>query len=157
MLCGKCNRHKVKERWKDLIGVICDTKVSMKMKALVYQTLVLSTLMYGCETWTMSVKDEKRMSMFNRDLVRWAVGVNLLEHRRNEAILEEAKTDPIATVMRRRRLEWFGHMKRRQRTENITTVAMMKMVGKCPKGALKRFFFLQKSEITMEVGGWVQG
>ena len=66
-------------------------------------------------------------------MVRWAMSVNRLEHRRNEAILEEAETDPIATVMRSRRLEWFGHMKRRQKTENITTAAMMKMVGKCRK------------------------
>ena len=29
-------------------------------------------------------------------------GVSLLEHRRNEEILEEAKVEQIATVMRRR-------------------------------------------------------
>ena len=39
-------------------------------------------------------------------MVRWAMGVSLLEHRRNEEILEEAKVEAIATVMRRRRLEW---------------------------------------------------
>ena len=49
-------------------------------------------------------------------MVNW---VSLLEHRRNEEILEEAKVEAIATVMRRRRLEWFGHVKRRGETENI--------------------------------------
>ena len=55
--------------------------------------------------------------------------VSLLEHRRNEDILAEAKVEPIATVMRRRRLEWFGHVKRRDETENIRAVAEMKMEG----------------------------
>ena len=32
--------------------------------------------------------------------------------------------------MRRRRLEWFGHVKRRGETENIRAVAEMKMEGK---------------------------
>ena len=43
----------------------------------------------------------------------------LLQHRRNEEIVEEVKVGPIAMVMRRRRLEWFGHVKRRDEPENI--------------------------------------
>ena len=40
------------------------------------------------------------------------MGVSLLvlEHQRNEEILEEARVEPIAMVMRR--LEWFGQVKR---------------------------------------------
>ena len=30
-------------------------------------------------------------------MVRWAMGVSLLEHQRNEEILEEAKVEPIET------------------------------------------------------------
>ena len=55
----------------------------------------------------------------------------LLEHRMNEEILEEAKVEPIAMVMRGRRLEWFGHVKRRDETENIRSVGEMKM-GEAP-------------------------
>ena len=60
------------------------------------------------------------------------MGVSLLEHRRNEKILEEAKVEQIATVTRRR-LEWFGHIKRREETENTRAVAEMKMEGKRPR------------------------
>ena len=66
--------------------------------------------------------------------MRWPTGVSLLEHRRNEEILEEAKVEPIAMVMRRRRLEWFGHVKRRNETENIRVVVEMKMERKRPRG-----------------------
>ena len=100
------------------------------IQLLVYQTVIRPTLLYGCETWPMSVKDEKRMATTEMRMVRWAMGVSLLEHRRNEEILEEAKVEAIATVMRRRRLEWFGHVKRR-------AVAEMKMEGKRPRGRPK--------------------
>ena len=52
-------------------------------------------------------------------------------------MLEEAKAEPIAMVMRRRRLEWFGHVKRRDETEHIREVAEMKMEGKRPRGRPK--------------------
>ena len=77
----------------------------------------------------MSVKDEKRMATTEMMMVRWAMGVSLLEHWRNGEILEEAKVEAITMV----RLEWFGHVKRRGETENIRAVAEMKMEGKRPK------------------------
>ena len=62
------------------------------------------------------------------------MGVSPLEHRRNEKISEEARVEPKAVVMRRRRLEWFGHVKRRDETENIRSVAEMKMEEKRIRG-----------------------
>ena len=42
--------------------------------------------------------------------------------------------EPIAMIMTMRRLEWFGHVKRRCATENIRAVVEMKMEGKRPRG-----------------------
>ena len=82
----------------------------------------------------MSVKDDKRMITTYMRMLRLAMGVSLLEHRRNKAILEEAKVESISMVMRRRRVEWFEHVKRRNETENIPAVVAMKMEGKFPIG-----------------------
>ena len=71
-------------------------------------------------------------------MARWAMGVSLLEHRKNEEILEEANVEQIAMVMRKRRLEWSEHIKRRDETENIRAVIVdMKMEGNCPRGKAK--------------------
>ena len=40
-------------------------------------------------------------------------------------------------IMRRRGLEWFGYVKRRDETENIRAVVKMKMEGKRPGGRPK--------------------
>ena len=106
----------------------------MKLKLLIYQTVVRPTLLYGCETLPMSVKDKKPMATTEIRMVRCAMGMSLLEHQRNEEILREAKVEAIAMVMRRKRLEWFGHVKRRDETVNIGTVAEMKMEEKRPRG-----------------------
>ena len=47
--------------------------------------------------------------------------MSLLEHRRNEEILEEAKKDKIVKVVRN--LESFEHVKRRDKAENVRAVA----------------------------------
>ena len=70
-------------------------------------------------------------------MVRWAMGMSLLEHQRREEILEEVRVESIAMVMRRRRLEWFGHVKRRDETEHIRAVVEMKMEGERSRGRLK--------------------
>ena len=46
-------------------------------------------------------------------------------------------TDSDVMVMRRRRLEWFGHVKRRDETENIRAVAEMKIERKLHRGRLR--------------------
>ena len=95
--------------------------------------MIRPPLLYGCETWPMSVKYERRVANAEMIMVRWAMGVSLLEHRRNEEILEEANVEQIATVMRGRMLEWFGHVKGRDETEHIKAVVEMKMEGKRPR------------------------
>ena len=49
-------------KWIELSGVICDKIVPTKLKILINQTVIRPTLLYGCETWPMSVKDEMRMA-----------------------------------------------------------------------------------------------
>ena len=53
----------------------------------------------------------------------------LLEQRGNEEILEETREELLAMVMRRKRLEWFVFVKRRDEIENIRAVVEMKMEG----------------------------
>ena len=82
----------------------------MQIKFLLHQTVVRLMMLYGCETWPMPVNDEKIKATTEMRMVRWAMGVSLLEHQRNVEILKEAKVEPIV-YMRGRRLGWFGHVK----------------------------------------------
>ena len=99
----------------------------------------------------MSVKDEKCMATTDMRMVRWAMGVSLLEHRRNEEILDVARVAPIVMVMRRRWLQWCGHRRRRDETENIRAVAEMKMEGKRPGG---RPMLRWKDTVRRDLKAW---
>ena len=91
--------------------MICDKKIPTKLKLLIYQTVIRPTLLYGCETWPMSVKDEKRMATTEMRMVRWAMGVSLLEHRRNEE--RDLKAWKIKEEWATDREKWKGLCKTR--------------------------------------------
>ena len=61
----------------------------------------------------------QRMATTEMRMVWWAMGVSV-EHQRNEDVWEEARVEPIAMVVRRRKLEWFEHVKRRGETEKTS-------------------------------------
>ena len=77
--------------------------------------------------------------------------MSLLEHGGNEEILDEAKVEPIAMVMRR--LERFEQVKRREDTENIREVAEMKMEGKCLIGRPK---LKRKDTVRRGMKAWTE-
>ena len=79
-------------------------------------------MVYDCEKWPISVKDEQRMTItYIMGIVRRAMGASLLEHRGNEDCMEVARVEPIVMVMGRRMLHggkrWKGTRPPLPRTE----------------------------------------
>ena len=55
------------------------------------------------------------------------MSVNLVERRGHEAILEEAKVEPIGMVMRRGKFELFGNVIGIEEMEHVRAVPEMKI------------------------------
>ncbi len=88
-------------------------EISLRTKDRVYQAVVQSILLNGCQMWTMGVADEMMLAVFGNDTIR-----RILHMRRRDCV-------PTAELRRRlrltsipaqpvqRRLRWFGHAVRR--------------------------------------------
>ena len=61
--------------------------------------------------------------------MRITAGCSLLEHRRNEDILEEMKIDPIVQYINQYRLQWKGHVERMAETNSVIYPKMMSTFG----------------------------
>ena len=109
-------------KWRELTGVLCDKKMPCKLKVLIYKTSIRPTLLYGNETWPITGHLSDKMASCEIRMVRYCLGISLEEHRRNEDILQEAKVVPIKDLMRRKRMQWFGHVQRRDSQEDIRKV-----------------------------------
>ena len=86
--------------------------LSRRTKVQVFRAMVMSVLLYGAETWTVTQQDIRRLKTFQMRCLRDIVGVTLWDMRRNVDILEETGELPIKEQLRLKRLQWFGHLQR---------------------------------------------
>jgi hypothetical protein len=87
-------------------------------KIRVYRTLVLPVVLYGCETWSLTLREEQRLRVFeNRVLGRMfgpkrdeATGAWRRLH--NVELNDLYSSSNIFRVIKSRRMRWAGHVAR---------------------------------------------
>ena len=96
-------------------SVFDDCHLSIKTKRCVYQACVLSTLLYENERWTPLRRHLKRLDSFHQRCIKAVLRVmNKQQWEQHITMVRQCWGDMeiIATKLRRRRLEWFGHVAR---------------------------------------------
>ena len=139
--CGKEVTKRIAkawDRWRELTGVLCDRKIPTNLKVLWYKTAIRPTLIYGNEIWPITQQQENRISATEMRMLRYIHEIKWEEHITNDEVREMAKQEAIAVGMRRRRLQWYGHVQRRDREEDIRMVAEMRVQGKRKRGRPKK-------------------
>ena len=91
--------------------------LSFTTKLKLYRALVLSILLYGCESWTLTVEMEKRLQAFEMKCYRKLLQISWVEHKTNEHVREQVTSiagpqEPLLATVKRRKLQWFGHVTR---------------------------------------------
>ena len=86
--------------------------LSKETKMRVFRTMVMSVLLYGAETWSVTKKEIRKLTIFQMRCLRDIVGVTLWHRHRNSDILRETGEPPVEDQLRQKRLQWFGHMQR---------------------------------------------
>ena len=69
------------KNWKRVSGILCDRRISLRVKGKLYKTVVRPAIMYGAETWTVKKTQEKKldvaeMRMLKMDEWRHQAGQN---------------------------------------------------------------------------------
>jgi hypothetical protein len=85
-------------------------QISTRLK--LYKILALPTLLYGSEIWTIKQCDKNRLRTAEMKYLRRTKRYTLLNHKRNEEILEELHVTPLEDKLRTYRHKWFQHVHR---------------------------------------------
>jgi hypothetical protein len=48
--------------------------LSKKLKIRMYRTIILPVVLYGCETWSLTLKEERRLTVFQNRVLRRIFG-----------------------------------------------------------------------------------
>ena len=90
--------------WRKVSGVLCDRKLSAKVKGKMYKSVVRPTMLYEMETVAMTERQMGKMKVAELKMVRWALGVTRKDKIRNEYVRGTAKISKLGDKLRNARL-----------------------------------------------------
>ncbi|KAK3882952.1 hypothetical protein Pcinc_012706 [Petrolisthes cinctipes] len=86
--------------------------LTMATKIMVFQAIVLSTLLYACETWTLYRSDIQSLERFQQYKLRQILKIPWESHTTNVAVLNQASVTSVEATIIHHRLRWAGHVQR---------------------------------------------
>ena len=77
-----------------------------------YESLVISTLLYGAESWPLSVTQMKKLEAAHHKFQRRLLGITWRDKVRNEDTRKKTGSRKLEDIIKERRLRWLGHVLR---------------------------------------------
>ena len=90
----------------DWSGIRLDTKLK------VYRSVVLPTLLYACETWTVYQRHAKRMNHFHTSCLRKLLNIKWQDRVPDTEVLKRAEMQSVHTLLKLAQLRWTDHVTR---------------------------------------------
>nr|VZH92147.1 unnamed protein product [Spirometra erinaceieuropaei] len=85
-------------------------QLSTKLK--MYKVVILPTLLYGAETWTVYTRQARRLNHFHLSCLRRILRLNWQDRIPDTDVLERTGMLSIYSLLRQVQLRWSGHMLR---------------------------------------------
>jgi len=92
--------------------------VPQNIKVKIYRTIILPVVLYGCETWSLTLREERKLRVFENRLLRRLFGPKRDEVTRkcrklhNEELNDLYSSPNNVRVIKSRRMRWAGHVAR---------------------------------------------
>ena len=92
--------------------------LSKNLNIKIYRTIILPVVLYGCETWSLTLREERRLRVFENRVLRRIFGPKrdgvTGEWRKlhNEELNDLYCSVNIVRVIKWRRLRWAAHVAR---------------------------------------------
>ena len=117
--------------------------LSKNLKIKIYGTIILPVVLYGCETLSLTLREERRLRVFENRVLRVfglkrdvVTGEWIKVH--NEELNDLYSLPNIVRVVKSRRMRWAGHVARMGEDRVVHRVLVGKPEGKRPLGRPRR-------------------
>jgi hypothetical protein len=133
--------------------------LSNNLKIRIYKTIILPVVLYECETWSLTFREEHRLRVFENRVLRRIFGPKRDEvtgewrKLHNEEFRDLYSSPSIIRIIKSRRMRWAGHVARMGEKRNAYRLLVGKPEGRRPLGRPRRRWV---DNIRMDLGevGW---
>ena len=84
--------------------------ITLETKIKVYQAIVLTTLLYGCQSWTVYQCHTIKLNHFHTTCIRKLLGIKWQDKIPDTEVLRCASLPSIYTILMQSQLHWAGHV-----------------------------------------------
>ena len=84
--------------------------VTLDTKLKVYRAVVLPSLLYGCETWTVYRRHLKQLERFHQRALRSTLGIQWQDRATNTQVFKRTNCISIEAMLLKSCLRWTGHV-----------------------------------------------
>ncbi|CAH1239246.1 OIT3 [Branchiostoma lanceolatum] len=107
--------------------------LSRTVKLKIYNTLVLSVLLYGAESWTLTKALRLKLDSFDTRCLRKIEGFRWQDHVTNEVVRRTTNQVPVSQKIIKHQLTFLGHTSRATPTQEV-----VKLVSAAPDPTWRR-------------------
>jgi hypothetical protein len=114
------------------------------VKVRIHKTIIFPVVLYGCETWSLTVREEHKLRVFEHRVLRRIFGPKTdgvtggWRKLYNEELHNLYSSPSIIKIMKSRRMRWVGHVARMGEKRNVYRLLVGKPEGKRPLGRPRR-------------------
>jgi hypothetical protein len=118
--------------------------LSKNLKIRIYKTIILPVVLYGSETWSLTLREEHRLRVFENRVLKKIVGpkrdevTGELRKLHNEELHEFYSSPSIIRIIKSNRMRWEGHVARMGEKRNAYRLMVVNPEGKRPLGRPRR-------------------
>jgi hypothetical protein len=114
------------------------------VKIKIYKTIILPVVLYGCETWSLMLREEHRLRVFENRVQRRIFGPKRdgvtggWRKLHNEELHGLYSSPSIVRAIKARRMRWTGHVARMGEVRGVYNILVGRPEGRRPLGRPRR-------------------
>ena len=124
--------------------ILSSRLLSKNLKFKIYRTIILPVVLYGCETWSLTLREKRKLKVYENMVLRRIFGPRRDEitgerRRLHKEELNDLYSSPnIVRVLKSRRIRWAGYVARMGEERGLYRVLVGKPEGRRPLGRPRR-------------------
>jgi hypothetical protein len=139
--------------------------ISKNLKIKIHKTVILPVVLYGCETWSLTLRDEHRLRIFENRVLRRIFGPKREEDGswrklQNDELHSLYSSPNIVRVIKSRRMKWAGHAARMGEGRGVYRFFVGRPEGKKslgrPRHRWKDNIKMDLTEMGTDAANWIQ-